>query len=166
MPEIPAFDIQTPEHFFKKLLDERSDLNASRNQSVRHTLNAILTACHLTDWVWESVKGRSDLHLKWGLGKPDLCHFRDFIEDNTQCPLQAIARAIANGTKHAKIKSVTTKVINGAFDPGGFQADAFQVPQLSIVISDGVTYGVPEFLDELIKFWKEFLTSELDLGVS
>jgi hypothetical protein len=162
-PKIPAFDIATPEAFFSKLLDERSDLSASQNLNVRHALNAILTACHLTDWVWESIRSRSDLHAQWGLTKADLCHFRKFIED--RCPLQAVARAIANGAKHCQIKSIMTSVVTGGFDPAVFQSNAFHIPHLTVTDSAGKTYRVSGFLGELIDFWHDFLTNDLGLTV-
>ena len=163
MSKIPAFDIQTLEDFFKKLLDERSDLKASHDLNTRHALNAILTACHLTDWAWETVVSRSDLHKKWGLHKPALCCFRAFIEE--RCPLQRAARHVANGTKHAKIKPVVTSIREGAFDVSGFQSNAFQVSCL-MVTTDDQTYSVSAFLDKLIVFWREFLTTELNLTIS
>jgi hypothetical protein len=165
MTDVPVFDIRTPEDFFKKLLEERRDLKASHDQCSRHALNAILTACHLTDWVWAIVEGRSDLHRKWRLRKVDLCHFRDFVE--SCCPLQATARAVANRTKHAKIRSSeVTAVVGGAFDPVAFDPVAFDVRHLSIVDSNGAESKMPDFLDELIRFWRRFLRNELGLTVS
>jgi hypothetical protein len=149
-----SFGITNAKQFLDKLHEEQKDFVASRCLSVRHALNAIITAYHLHEWVWgEWLQKRHDLRKQWGVNSAD--DFREYLSsDRLLCPAFEDARKVTNGTKHFKNK-IETGHHRGAFQRGLFQDGAFDVSYLWID-RDDKQQRAEAFIDELVKFWDQF----------
>jgi hypothetical protein len=111
-----SFGISTARDFLEKLHEEQKDLMATHCLSERHALNAIMTAYHLHEWVWNGCRThRPDLIKKWGLNpKKNEKEFRVYLADPTRCPGIEDARKVTNGTKHFDPSKIPTG-FTGAF---------------------------------------------------
>lgn len=153
---MPVFEIRTAEAFLAKLREEESDFADSAHLSERHALNAILTAYHLHEWVWaELVKGRRDLHAKWGLRRPvRKDSFLRFVI--SRCPELKDAESITNGTKHfgATADATPTGLHKGAFSSEFSRA--FDISYLWVERS-GKRERAEDFIRRLAQFWTDFI---------
>ena len=80
-------------------------------------------------------------------------------------PWKSFRRGSQRSQRGRREASDAMLIREGAFDVSGFQSNAFQVSCL-MVTTDDQTYRVSAFLDKLIVFWREFLTTELNLTIS
>jgi hypothetical protein len=151
--DMAVFEITTARHFLQKLHDEQSDFANSQSQSSRHALNAVITAYHLHEWVWEARNARQDLQQAW----PYKCA-KQFRQDhlNHLCPHIDVARTLANGTKHVRLKNgVSTGKRRPVFQPNVFQPNVFDVGHLWVE-HNGKRERADFFISELVNFWDGF----------
>lgn len=110
-----------------------------------------IDAWALCDWIFKE-HGR-----KLGLQK-----LVDFQKDmKTQCPSLALFQDVANATKHRDVTRYVPKLKeaqshDGAFDRDAFQADAFDVSALVLVVADGTEIWFDNALQEVIHHWEQF----------
>jgi hypothetical protein len=156
------FDIKNSADLYKKLLADSDDLHQDPS-SARHAINCILTAYHLHEWVWADWL-KKDHVTQSKLGIRNKASFSNWLEKNVPGFIEA--QALANGSKHFGVDrnatAVDTKKIQGAFAANAFYSNAFHTTTLKVEINrrgNKVWIDALEFVDELLKFWGNFLQS-------
>jgi hypothetical protein len=149
-----SFNITSASAFLAKFQEEQADFHASHCLSARHALNAIITAYHLHEWVWDECRHRAELLKKWGLkANGGAKNFKVYLSQF--CPALDDARKVANGTKHFRPNKIDTGAHHGGFQRNVFQSDAFDVSYLWIE-RDGDQQRAEDFIKELAEFWRRF----------
>ncbi|MGC2408495.1 MAG: hypothetical protein WA441_00380 [Methyloceanibacter sp.] len=119
------------------------------------SLNAVMTAYHLCEWVWgDFAKPRTELYAVWGISSADERdkQFKDYLLKN--CSALSDAGKLTNGTKHFAMLLPTGKH-HGGFQRGAFQGNAFDVSYLWIE-RNGEQQRVEDFIEEIVTFWETF----------
>jgi hypothetical protein len=157
------FGITTPLQFYQKLVQEFDDF-CEAPSSARHAINFVITAHHMSDWVWVGFLGK-DLakrrHL--GLENKNIHGFREWLYSRSIWLAQM--QPLANGSKHfrpddgLKIKMAHI----GPFSKGAFNEIAFNEGYSYLLVDMGELDGLPNvmpasFLFEVVlRFWRDFL---------
>jgi len=151
-----SFDITTARGFFNKLTQDISDFRNDPTSS-RLAINCAMTSWHLGEWIFNDLED---------LLNADFANVKAYLIDlrTVQCPSLEIMRVITNGSKHCKISSPSSKIVNTAKHDGLFSSAfsrQFDVTYLYIELEDGTTIHFEDILSEVFAFWNDYVAVRL-----
>ena len=145
-----SFNIKTSIDLFKVFKEDYSDFKSNDTDS-RKAIHCALTAWHLVEWI------RIEFHSQKGL--------IDFQNELKQkCPSLQIMQDISNGTKHTIITKYPSKIKNTSTQDGSFSnafSSAFDISYLAIELNDGSMVSFKDEIENVIKFWTNYLKNDL-----
>jgi hypothetical protein len=149
------FDIVSSRDFLSKLEADYADFK-SQPDSARHALNCIITAYHLTDWVWGDLLMRDDALLN-ELNVTSIDTFKAWLD--REWPGFGVVQKLTNGTKHFIRKmSAETQRIAG-YGCGPFGVGPYGKPYLLIDYGADKTerwQTAEQLLNDAVTFWRRF----------
>ena len=177
-----VFGMDHPQHMWMKLAWELNALmgsmsvwkdNEAAPEPLFHAFNTAITACHITDWLWQyQPETRSKLAMKFQLVfeetptgiKRGLERFQEAVV--LHCDELRVCREIANGSKHMhknkvdpniKAQAVWSKVVEGA----GYAKPGDLVMSLRVTHNDKEIDAELAFI-EAFGFWEKLMA---ELGI-
>ena len=161
--KLPTFDIEDAGNMLAKLDREikRVELAYSREEAADHCFNAILTAWHIHDWVWQDIKGDgrkrhklaglADRPLR-GFAKPA---FQKFIVSHDEFGhTMRYCRMITTASKHGEFK-LWEEDPEAPVLGGSPQGD----PRWKVRV-DGRPMLAVDVLRQAFEFWKWLISAE------
>jgi hypothetical protein len=156
------FGISTPLHFYQKLVQEFDDF-CETPSSARHAMNFVITAHHMSDWVWVGFLSKDQVKRKQlGLDNKNVHGFRGWLY--AQSIWLAQMQPLANGSKHFQPGGMSIHMHHvGPFNSTAFNEVAFNEGFSYFVVDMGELSGLPNimpatFLFEVVlRFWRDFL---------
>jgi len=156
------FGISTPLQFYQKLVQEFDDF-CEAPSSARHAMNFVITAHHMSDWVWAGFLNKDRARKKkLGLDDKNVHGFREWLY--SQSIWLAQMQPLANGSKHFQPGGMSIHMRHvGPFNTAAFNEVAFNEGYSYLVVDMGELDGLPNlmpatFLFEVVmRFWRDFL---------
>lgn len=155
------FGISTPIQFYQKLVLEFDDFCADSGSS-RHAMNFVITAFHMTDWVWKGFLKEDEAKRKeLGIAK-NMESFHEWIMAQSIWAYQM--RDLANGSKHFQTRGLPIHShIVGPFNTAPFNTLAFNEVKVMLYVDmgefEGRPYHIPaeQLFEVVMRFWRDFL---------
>lgn len=155
------FGISTPLQFYQKLVQEFDDFCEDPG-SARHAMNFVITAFHLTEWVWKDfLKDNETKRKELGIAK-DINAFHQWIADKSIWTAQM--RDLANGSKHFQAKGLSVQAhVVGPLNTAALNTIGYNEIQSTLVVDMGELEGMPHFMpathlfEIVMRFWRDFL---------
>jgi hypothetical protein len=156
------FGISTPLQFYQKLVQEFDDFCEDPG-SARHAMNFVITAFHLTEWVWKDfLKDDEAKRKELGIAK-DINAFHRWIADKSIWTAQM--QDLANGSKHFQAKGLSVRAhVVGPLNTAAFNTIGYNEIQSTLVVDMGELEGMPHFMpathlfEVVMRFWRDFLS--------
>lgn len=150
--------------FYKKLVDEFDDCVKMPGSS-RHAMNFVITAYHMTDWVWGGfLKADLDKQAELGMKENSISGFRNWLDD--RCLWLGQMQELCNGSKHFDLKKgppIQMKYVSAAFNGSAFNTAAFNEHRAYLALEMGELEGRPlivpanHIFEAVMRFWRDFL---------
>ena len=155
------FGINNACDFYQKLVQEFDDF-CEAPSSARHTMNFVITAYHLHEWVWKSFL-KNDAAKRQALGiRKDIDAFKAWLDERSIWYAQM--QPLANGSKHFQPGGLTIRMQHmGAYNTFAYNKLAYNEGYSYLVVDLGMLDDVPNvvpatFLFEVVvRFWRDFL---------
>jgi hypothetical protein len=159
--EDAVFGITTPTQLYTKLVLEFDDFCAAPG-SGRHAMNFVITAFHLTEWVWKDfLKEDEAKRDELGIAK-DINAFHRWIAEKSIWTAQM--QDLANGSKHFQTKGLPVRQhVVGTLNTAPFNTIGFNEAKVTLVVDMGELDGSPHFtpaahlFEVVMRFWRDFL---------
>ncbi|WP_050043534.1 hypothetical protein [Bradyrhizobium sp. LTSPM299] len=162
------FGITNPSQLYAKLVLEFDDFCADQG-SGRHAMNFVITAFHLTEWVWKDfLKEDEAKRNELGIAK-DINAFHRWIMDKSIWTAQM--QDLANGSKHFQPKGLPIRQhVVGPLNTAAFNTIGFNEVEVTLVVDMGELEGRPHFIpaaqlfEVVMRFWRDFLCLHAPYG--
>jgi hypothetical protein len=155
------FGISTPLQFYQKLVQEFDDFCEDPG-SARHAMNFVITAFHLTEWVWKDFLKDDEAKRKELDIAKDINAFHRWIAEKSIWTAQM--QDLANGSKHFQTKGLSVRAhVVGPLNTAPFNTIGFNEVETTLVVDMGALEGRPHFIpathlfEVVMRFWRDFL---------
>jgi hypothetical protein len=156
------FGISTPLQFYQKLVQEFDDF-CEAPSSARHAVNFVITAHHMSDWVWVGFLNKDRAKKKQlGLDDKNVHGFRKWLYSQSIWLTQM--QPLANGSKHFQPGGMSIHMRQvGPYNTTAYNEVAYSEGYSYLVVDmgelDGLRNVMPAtFLFEVVmRFWRDFL---------
>lgn len=150
------FGITTPIQFYQKLTQEFDDF-CENPGSARHAMNFVITAYHLTEWVWKDfLKEDESTRNKLGIAK-DINAFHRWIAEKSIWTAQM--QDLANGSKHFQMKGLPVRRhVVGPLNTAAYNTIGYNEMRSTLVVDMG-DHSIPasHLFEVVMRFWRDFL---------
>lgn len=157
------FGITNPLEFYQKLVQEFDDF-CENPGSARHAMNFVITAHHMSDWVWVGFLNKDRAKRKQlGLDDKNVHGFREWLY--SQSIWLAQMQPLANGSKHFQPASGLQIRMHdvGPLNTFAFNEVAYNEGYSYFVVDMGMHDGLPNIapatmlFEVVLRFWRDFL---------
>lgn len=153
--------LSTPNEMLEKLKAEFEDFKNDPS-SARFAINFVLTACHLTEWVWKANLRKNALLIsKISNLIVDGKSFKEFVEES--CIEMKCIRNLANSSKHFYINDVETSAAFTWESEIKWEEANFSWDYAGILIKiDSATWvSALEVFQVVLNWWEQFFKSHI-----
>ena len=136
---MPQFGVETDEQYFEKVVRPSYEDFVSNNADAGKAMLAIIASFHQYEWMTDGEKF-------------ELERFREkFGDQNEVARALDLARNLANGAKHFKLRNGVSTCQQSGFSSGF--SNGFAMP-LVVIDSEGTETSVNTLLRTLMDFWE------------
>ncbi|HLZ05200.1 MAG TPA: hypothetical protein VKR55_24005 [Bradyrhizobium sp.] len=163
------FGITTPLQFYGKLVQEFDDF-CDDPGSARHAMNFVITAHHMSDWVWKGFLKEDEAKQKQLGMKKSIHGLREWLDG--QSIWQAQMQGLANGSKHFQPEGTWVRHITSTFGGAAYSEVPHGGSRTILYVDMGELEGrlhmVPatHIFEAVMRFWRDFMREHSPYGLA